>query len=89
MRAVAAVSPQPPRVFLFLNDFSLSPPSRSLEQAKYGRDREQLLNGIIVLTFLSRNFFTDLRNAPVDKAKPQFASSISPSAKQFFSSFFV
>ena len=32
--AAGPVSPQPPRVFLFLNDFSLSPLSRSLEQAR-------------------------------------------------------
>ena len=32
-------------------------------------------NGII-LTSLSRNFFTDLKKAPVDMPKPQFASSI-------------
>ena len=27
------ITPHPPRVFFFLNDFSLSPQSRSLEQA--------------------------------------------------------
>ena len=40
-------------------------------------------NGII-LTSLSRNFFTDLRKASVDMPKPQFASSISQSANDFF-----
>ena len=45
-------------------------------------------NGII-LTSLSRNFFTDLRKASVDMPKPQFASSISQSANDFFSSFFI
>ena len=39
-------------------------------------------NGII-LTSLSRNFFTDLRKASVDMPKPQFASSIE-SANDFF-----
>ena len=43
-------------------------------------------NGII-LTSLSRNFFTDLRKASVDMPKPRFASSISQSAKDCFSSF--
>ena len=45
-------------------------------------------NGII-LTSLSRNFFTDLRKASVDIPKPQFASSISPSARDLFSSLFI
>ena len=45
-------------------------------------------NGII-LTSLSRNFFTDLRKASVDMPKPQFASSISQSANDFLSSFFI
>ena len=45
-------------------------------------------NGII-LTSLSRNFFTDLRKASVDMPKQQFASSISQSANDFFSSFFI
>ena len=45
-------------------------------------------NGII-LTSLSRNFFTDLRKASVDMPKPQFASSISQSANDFFPSFFI
>ena len=45
-------------------------------------------NGII-LTSLSRNFFTDLRKASVDMPKPRFASSISQSANDFFSSFFI
>ena len=45
-------------------------------------------NGII-LTSLSRNFFTDLRKASVDMPKPQFASLISQSANDFFSSFFI
>ena len=44
------------------------------------------MNGII-LTSLSRKFFTDLRKASVDMPKPQFASSISQSANDFFSSF--
>ena len=43
-------------------------------------------NGII-LTSLSRNFFTDLRKASVDMPKRQFASSISQSANYFLSSF--
>ena len=42
-------------------------------------------NGII-LTSLTRNFFTDLRKASVDMPKPQFASSISQSANDFLSS---
>ena len=45
-------------------------------------------NGII-LTSLSRNFFTDLRKASVDILKPQFASSISQSARDFFLHFLV
>ena len=45
-------------------------------------------NGII-LTSLSRNFFTGLRKASVDMPKPEFASSISQSANDFFSSFFI
>ena len=45
-------------------------------------------NGII-LTSLSRNFFTDLRKASVDMPKPRFASSISQSANDFISSFFI
>ena len=45
-------------------------------------------NGII-LTSLSRNFFTDLRTASVDMPKPQLASSISQSANDFLSSFFI
>ena len=45
-------------------------------------------NGII-LTSLSKNFFTDLRKASVDMPKPQFASSISQSANDFLSSFFI
>ena len=44
-------------------------------------------NGII-LTSLSRNFFTDLRTASVYMSKPQLASSISQSANDFLSSFF-
>ena len=43
-------------------------------------------NGII-LTSLSRNFFTGLRKASVDMPKPEFASSISQSANDFF--FFI
>ena len=43
----------------------------------------------IILTFLSGNFFTDLRRASVDMPKPQFASSISHSANDFLSSFFI
>ena len=54
----------------------------------YGGERERLLNGII-LTSLSTNFFTDLRKASVDMPKPQFASSISQSANDFFWSFFI
>ena len=45
-------------------------------------------NGII-LTSLSRNFFTDLRKASVDMPKPQFASSISQSANDYFCTFFI
>ena len=45
-----------------------------------------MFNGII-LTSLSRNFFTDLRKASVDMPKPRFASSITQSAKEFF--FFI
>ena len=45
-------------------------------------------NGII-LTSLSRNFFTDLRKASMDMPKQQFGSSISQSANDFFSSFFI
>ena len=45
-------------------------------------------NGII-LTSLSRNFFADLRKASVDMPKPQFASSISQSANDFFASCFI
>ena len=48
-----------------------------------GGERERLLNGI-VHTSLSRNSFTDLRNASMDKPKPRFASSISLSANRFF-----
>ena len=36
-----------------------------------------------------RNFFTDLRKASVDMPKPRFASSISQSANDFFSSIFI
>ena len=50
--------------------------------------RAGLLNGII-LTSLSRNFFTDLRKTSVDMPKPQFVRSISQSANDFFSSFFI
>ena len=46
-------------------------------------ERERLFNGII-LTSLSRIFFTDLRRASVDMPKLQFASSISQSANDFF-----
>ena len=42
-----------------------------------------VLNGI-VLASLSRNFFTDLRNASVEKPNPRFASSISQSANWLF-----
>ena len=45
-------------------------------------------NGVI-LTSLSRKFFTDLRKASVDMPKRQFASSISQSANYFLSSFFI
>ena len=45
-------------------------------------------NGII-LTSLSKDFFTDLRKASLDMPKPQFASSISQSANDFLSSFFI
>ena len=44
-------------------------------------------NGVI-LTSLSRNFFTDLRKASVGMPKRQFASSISQSANYFLSSIF-
>ena len=55
---------------------------------EYGEERGRLLNGII-LTSLSRNFFTDyLRKASVDMPKPRFANSISQSAKHFFSFIF-
>jgi len=47
-----------------------------------------LLNGII-LTSLSRNFFTDLRKASLDMPKPRFASSISQYVNDLFSSFFI
>ena len=43
----------------------------------------------IIITPLSRNFFTDLRKASVDIPKPPFASSISQSANDFFSLFFI
>ena len=43
----------------------------------------------IILTFLSRNVFTDLRKPSVDMPKPQFANSISQSANDFLSSFFI
>ena len=45
-------------------------------------------NGIM-LTSLSRNFFTDLRMASMDMPKPQLASSIGQSANDFLSSFFI
>ena len=42
------------------------------------------LNGL-VLPFLSRSFFTDLRKASVDKPKPRFARDLNiQSANQFF-----
>ena len=44
---------------------------------------------VIILTSLSRNFFTDLRKASVDVPKPQIESSISKSANDFFYSFFI
>ena len=44
---------------------------------------------VIILTSLSRNFFTDLRKASVGMPKPQFASPISQSANDFFPSFFI
>ena len=50
--------------------------------------RAGLLNGII-LTSLSMNFFTDLRKTSAAMPKPRFASSISQSANDFFSSFFI
>ena len=43
----------------------------------------------IILTSLFSNFFTDLRKASVDMLKPRFANSISQSANDFFSSFFI
>ena len=46
--------------------------------------RAAVLRGII-LTSLSRNFFTDLGKASVDMPKPQFVSSISQSANDFLS----
>ena len=52
-----------------------------------GNTSDCFKNGII-LTSLSRNFFSDLRKASVDMPKPQFVSSISQSANDFFSSFF-
>ena len=45
-------------------------------------------NGVI-LTSLSRKFFTDLRKESVDMPKRQFASLISQSANYFLSSFFI
>jgi len=48
-----------------------------------GGERERLLNGIVLIS-LSRNSFSDLRDASVDKPKPRFASSISLSANRFF-----
>ena len=47
-----------------------------------------MLNAII-LTSLSKNFFTELRKTSVDMPKPRFNSSISQSANDFFSSFFI
>ena len=44
---------------------------------------------VVILTSLSRNFFTDLRKASVDMPKPQFASLINQSANYFLSSFFI
>ena len=46
-------------------------------------------NGAILTSLLSRNFFTDLRKASVDMPKPQLANSISQSANDFLSSFFI
>ena len=43
----------------------------------------------IIITPLSRNFFTDLRKASVDIPKPPFASSISQSANDFFLHFLL
>ena len=54
----------------------------------YGGERERLFNSII-LTSLSKNFFTDLRKASVDIPRPGFASSITQSANEFFFSFFI
>ena len=56
------VSPKPPRVFLFLNDFSLSPPSRSLEQASKCRVTQKLRNSSVLYhktknSFLSENLY--------------------------------
>ena len=51
--------------------------------------RAAVLKMGIILTSLSRNFFTDLRKESVDMPKPQFASLISQSANDFFSSFFI
>ena len=53
-----------------------------------GNARRCFKNGVI-LTSLSRKFFTDLRKASVDMPKRQFASSISQSANYFLSSFFI
>ena len=53
-----------------------------------GNDSGCFKNGVI-LTSLSRKFFTDLRKASVDMPKPQFASSISQSANYFLFSFFI
>ena len=49
-------------------------------------ERERLFNGII-LTSLSRIFFTDLRRASADMPKLRFASAISQSANDFFPHF--
>ena len=43
----------------------------------------------IILTSLSRNFFTDLRKASVDMPKPWSACSISQSATIFFFIFYL
>ena len=53
------------------------------------RNASDCFKNVKILTFLSRNFFTDSRKASVDMSKPRFASSISQSANDFFSSFFI
>ena len=49
----------------------------------YGGERERLLNGII-LSSLSRNFFTDLRKASVDMPKPLLIAQLANLQTTFF-----